>query len=99
MPLDLLTVVVLRTLVEVAGMLLIGQGILYVIAGSRRERNVVYLFFRLATSPVVRLTRWITPKVVLDGHIPFLAFTLLFWMWIVLAVAKRHLCQLHQLAC
>lgn len=99
MPLDLLIVVVLRTLVEVAGMFLIGQGILHVIAGSRRERNVVYLFFRLVTSPVLRFTRWITPKVVLDGHVPFVAFTILFWLWIALAVVKRHLCQLHQLAC
>jgi len=99
MPPDLLIVVVLRTLVEVAGMFLIGQGILHVISGSRRERNVVYLLFRLVTSPVLRLTRWITPKVVLDGHIPFVAFTVLFWLWIVLAVVKRHLCQLHQLVC
>jgi hypothetical protein len=99
MPLDLLIVVVLRTLVEVAGMCLIAQGILHVLAGKRRERNIVYLFFRLVTSPVVRLTRWITPRVVLDGHIPFLAFVLLFWLWIALAVIKRHLCELHQLAC
>ncbi len=99
MPIDLLTVIVLRTLVEVAGMCLIGQGILHVLAGSRRERNVVYLFFRFATRPVVRLTRWITPRVVLDGHVPFLAFTILFWIWVALALVKRHLCQLHQLAC
>lgn len=99
MPVELLLVSVLRALVEVAGMFLIGQGVLYVLAGSRRDRNVVYLFFRLVTSPVIRLTRWITPRVVLDGHIPFVAFTVLFWLWIALAVAKRHLCQLHQLAC
>jgi hypothetical protein len=98
-PVELLLVSVLRALVEVAGMFLIGQGVLYVLAGSRRDRNVVYLFFRLVTSPVIRLTRWITPRVVLDGHIPFVAFTVLFWLWIALAVAKRHLCQLHQLAC
>lgn len=99
MPVELLLVSVLRALVEVAGMFLIGQGVLYVLAGSRRDRNVVYLFFRLVTSPVIRLTRWITPRVVLDGHIPFVAFTVLFWLWIALAVAKRHLCQLHQLTC
>jgi len=27
------------------------------------------------------------------------AFFILFWVWIALALAKRHLCALHQIAC
>ena len=99
MPPDLLFVAVLRTLVEVAGYFLLGQGLLYVLAGGRRERNPVYKLFQLLTSPVVKLTRAITPKAVLDRHVPFVAFSILFWIWIALALVKRHLCALHQIAC
>jgi hypothetical protein len=36
--------------------------------------------------------------VVLDRHLPFVAFFLSFWLWIVLAYVKRVLCELHGLA-
>ena len=99
MPLDILLVSVLRTLVEVAGFALLGQGALAVLAGKYREQNLFYRVLRIITSPVVRAVRFITPRLVLDTHIPVLTFFLLFWLWIVLAFAKRHLCGLHGLAC
>ena len=67
----------LRALVEVAGYFLLGQGLLYVLVGSRRERNPIYRLFQLLTSPVIKLTRAITPKAVLDRHVPLVAFFLL----------------------
>jgi hypothetical protein len=99
MPLDILLVSVLRTLVEVAGFALLGQGALAVLAGKYREQNLFYRVFRIVTQPVVRAVRFITPRFVIDTHIPMLTFFLLFWLWIVLAIAKRHLCGLHGLAC
>jgi len=38
--------------------------------------------------PVVRAVRFITPRLVLDAHIPVLTFFLLFWLWIMLAFAS-----------
>lgn len=99
MPLDILLISVLRTLVEVAGFALLGQGALAVLAGKYREQNAFYRVLRIVTAPVVRAVRLITPRLVIDAHIPMLAFFLLFWLWIVLALAKRHLCGLHGLAC
>jgi hypothetical protein len=99
MPLDILLVSVLRTLVEVAGFALLGQGALAVLAGKYREQNLFYRVLRIVTQPVVRAVRFITPRFVIDTHIPMLTFFLLFWLWIVLAIAKRHLCALHGLAC
>ena len=99
MPPELLLVVVLRALVEVAGWFLVGQGVLYLLAGANRERNPIYRLFQLLTSPLVRLTRAIAPKAIIDRHIPFVAFFLLFWLWVGLALVKRHLCAVHQLAC
>jgi len=48
---------------------------------------------------VIRATRAISPKVVVDRHIPFLTFFLLFWLWIVLQILKLRFCAAHQLVC
>jgi hypothetical protein len=47
---------------------------------------------------VIRLTRWLAPTAILDRHLPVLAFFLVFWLWILLAYAKRVLCQWNGLA-
>jgi hypothetical protein len=99
MPLDILLVSILRTLVEVAGFALLGQGALAVLAGKYREQNAFYRVLRIVTGPVVRAMRFVTPRLVVDAHIPMLTFFLLFWLWIMLALVKRHLCGLHGLAC
>ena len=96
--LDLFIVSVLRALVEVALLGLIGQGVLALLAGGRRHNNFVYRLFLVITGPVMKVCRWITPKVIIDKHLPFVAFFLLFWLWIMLAWIKRELCVLSGLA-
>jgi len=90
--LDLFIVSVLRALVEVALLGLIGQGVLALLAGGRRHNNFVYRLFLVITGPVIKVCRWVTPKIIIDKHLPFVAFFLLFWLWIVLAWVKRELC-------
>ena len=99
MPFDIQLVSILRALVEVAGFSLLGQGVLGMLAGKYRDQNLFYRVLRIVTQPVVRAVRFITPRFVIDAHIPMLTFFLLFWLWIALALAKRHLCGLHGLAC
>jgi hypothetical protein len=99
MPLDILLVKILLTLVQVATLALLGQGALAVLAGKYREQNLFYRVLRIVASPAVRAVRFVTPPVKNDAHIPMLAFFLLLWLWIVLALVKRHLCGLHGLAC
>jgi uncharacterized protein YggT (Ycf19 family) len=81
----------LRALVEVAMLALLGQGIVGLLSGARRQANPVYQLFSVVTRPVIRLVRVITPPAIIDRHVPFVAFFLLFWLWIFLAWAKRHL--------
>ncbi len=99
MPIDLLLVSLLRVLVEVAGYALLGQGVLALLAGKQRQDNLFYKILQTITNPVVKAVRIITPRFILDAHVPLVAFFLLFWLWIVLAFAKRHLCGMHGLAC
>jgi hypothetical protein len=76
----------LQTLVMFAGLLLLGQGLVFVLSFGRHETNPVYRLFRFLTSPVVKAARAITPQQVADRHVPLVAFFLLFWIWLALAV-------------
>ncbi len=81
-------IVVLKALAEVAAVGMLGQGVLYVIAGAKRDQNAVYNLFKVITSPVMKATRAITPRIVLDQHIGLVAFFLLIVVWLVLTAIK-----------
>ncbi|MFM1826803.1 MAG: hypothetical protein RLY67_184 [Pseudomonadota bacterium] len=81
-------VVVLKGVVEFAALMLLGQGIVYLLSFGKHEANAVYRMFVLVTSPVVKVARVITPRQVSDRHIPFVGFLLLFWVWFGLTIAK-----------
>lgn len=88
---ELFVLSILRALVEVAMLALLGQGVVGFLSGARRQANPIYQLFAVVTRPVIRLVRVVTPKAILDRHVPFVAFFLLFWLWIFLAWAKRYL--------
>lgn len=96
---ELFVISALRALVEVALLALLGQGLLALLAGARRATNPIYRLFQIVTQPVLKGVRFITPKAILDKHLPFAAFFALFWIWILLAYAKRSLCQIEGLVC
>jgi len=81
-------IVILKALTEVAGVAFLGQGVLWVIAGAKRDQNMVYNLFKTVTSPVMRLTRIITPRFIIDAHIGLVAFFLLMVTWVVLTAFK-----------
>ncbi len=84
-------VIVLKGLVEFAGLLLLGQGLVFLMSFGRHESNPVYRVMRFLTSPATRLVRRLAPAFVVDRHVPALAFILLFWIWVALTVAKLRL--------
>lgn len=99
MSVGILLISALRALVEVALLFLSGQGILYVLAGQRREQNVIYRLFQLLTRPVLGAARMLMPRVVIDRHLPMLTFLILLWAWLALAFLRRWLCGEHGLVC
>lgn len=96
---ELLILGVLRALAEVAMLFLLGQGLLALLAGSRRRDNTMYKLFLIVTAPVVNTMRRVTPRQIIDKHIPFIAFAVLFWIWIALAWLKRLYCETNMLQC
>ena len=99
MPFDIFIVTLLRGLVEVAGFALLGLGLLALLAGKHRHHNVVYMGLRIVAAPVIKAVRFVAPRFILDAHIPMLAFFLLFWLWLGLAILKRYLCSMQGLVC
>lgn len=96
---ELLILGILRALTEVALLFLLGQGILALLAGGRRNENIIYQLFILVTRPVLRIARKISPPQIIDKHLPFVSFFLLFWLWIGLAYLKRAYCEASMLQC
>ena len=89
----------LRALTEIAGMFLLAQGALFLLAGGKREQNFAYQLFRIITRPVITATRLMTPNVVADKYVAFIAFFLLFWLWILLAYVRQVVCLSNGLVC
>ena len=85
MPIELLLVVIAKALTELAGLFLLGRGLLYLLTGRRRAENIFYQVFCIVTNPVLRAARFVTPRIVLDRHVPMVAAVLLLWIWLVLA--------------
>ncbi len=83
---ELLLVVIAKALVELAGLFLIGRGLLYVLAGGKRAGNIFYQVICIVTDPVIKAVRWITPRMVMDNHIPVVAFVLLLWLWLAIVL-------------
>ena len=93
MPVELMLLRAVKALVELALLFLLGQGLLYILAGQKREGNFVYQLFRTLTTPVLRATRSITPKFIVDRHTPYVAVLLLFWIWLATLFLMAQVCE------
>jgi hypothetical protein len=81
-------IIVLKGLVEFAGLLLLAQGAVWALSFGRHEQNPVYLGLRFLTRPVVAAARAVTPGAIVDRHVPAVAFFVLFWCWVALVLLK-----------
>ena len=80
--------IVLKGLIEVLLLVLLGQGVLFILAGGLRHQNLFYKVFVTVTKPVFKVTRFITPRFIVDQHLGFVAFFLLVVLWVVALVLK-----------
>ncbi len=88
----LMVVEVLKLLAEIALMALAGQWVLGLLAGQKREQNLFYQLFQVLTKPLLAGARLISPRVVLDRHLPLVAFLTLLFVWIVATMTKIDIC-------
>jgi len=88
----LLLVSICKLVAEIALLALAGQWLLGLLAGAKREQNLFYQLLQMATRPFIYVARRITPKVVIDRHVPLVAFLLLSFAWVVSTWTKINIC-------
>ena len=71
---------------------LLGQGVLYVLAGARRDSNFFYQLLKLISKPFTFIVRKITPRQVADRHVPVATFFLLLVVYAVVTLERIQLC-------
>ena len=81
---ELLLVVIVKALAELAAMFLAGRGLLWLLSGMKRGDNIFYQTIAVVTDPVIRAARWLMPRAVLDTYVPAIAFGLLAWLWLAI---------------
>lgn len=82
----------LQLILYVALLSLAGQGLLYVLAGERREANVFYKLLQVIPRPFTVVVRRLTPKLVADRHVPWVTFFWLLIVYVVVTFEKIDLC-------
>ena len=88
----LLFVSSIKLVAEIALLALAGQWLLGLLAGAKRDSNLFYQLLAIVTRPFVRGARWLTPKLVLDRHVPLVAFLMLGFVWVFATLAKVQIC-------
>ncbi len=69
--------IVLKALMQIAALALFGQFIVGIFNWGGRHQNFVYQLLAVVSKPAVRLVRLISPRVILDQHVPAVAFMLM----------------------
>lgn len=82
----------IKLIVEIALMALVGQWVLGLLAGQKRDTNLFYQLLSVMTRPFVKATRLITPRLVIDAHLPLVTFLLLAMIWVVATYIRISIC-------
>mgnify|MGYP003386084509 FL=1 len=82
----------IKLIAEIALLALLGQWLLGLLAGAKKEQNLFYQILQIMTRPFVSAARLLTPKLVLDRHVPLVAFLLLLFIWLGATIYKIQTC-------
>ena len=82
----------LKLIAEIALLALFGQWVLGLLAGAKKDSNLFYQILQIIGKPFVVAARFITPKQIIDRHVPFVAFLLLLFVWIAATLTRIRIC-------
>lgn len=83
---------IVQVVLYIALLALVGQGVLYVLAGAKREQNLFYTLLRVISKPFTLPVRKITPRQVADQHVPIVTFFLLLVVYAIVTFERMDLC-------
>jgi len=84
--------VIIKAVAELALLALVGRFVVGLLAGERREGNVFWQLLDVIARPPLKIARWISPRVILDRHIPLAAFLLTAFVWLAALQGKVSAC-------
>jgi hypothetical protein len=82
----------LQLLLYIPLLALIGQAVLYLLAGPGRRDNVFYRLLQLLSKPFTAVVRRITPARVAEPQVPVATFFVLLIAYAIVTVEKISLC-------
>ena len=88
----LLAVVIAKSLIELSLMFIVGRFLLGLLAGPNRDNNVFWQLLDVASKPTLWLTRKISPRLILDQHIPLATSSWLIIAWVLVVQMKIEMC-------
>jgi uncharacterized protein YggT (Ycf19 family) len=83
---------ILQLVLYIALIALLGQGVLYMLAGPKRDTNLFYQLLKILSKPFTVPVRKLTPDKVSDGQVPIVTFFLLLIVYAVVTFEKINLC-------
>lgn len=81
-----------QLILYIALLALLGQGVLYLLAGPKRDTNLFYRMLEIVSRPFTRVVRKLTPAKVADHHVPIVTFFLLLIVYAVVTFERIDLC-------
>jgi hypothetical protein len=88
----LLAVVIAKSLIELSLMFIVGRFLLGLLAGPNRDNNVFWQLLDVASKPALWITRKISPRLILDQHIPLATSSWLIIAWVLVVQMKIEMC-------
>jgi hypothetical protein len=87
----------LQLVLYIALLALAGQGVLFLLAGARRDTNFFYRLLQVLSKPFTVPVRKLTPAKVADQHVPIVTFFLLLVVYAVVTFEIVNLCVQSQM--
>jgi len=88
----------IQLVIYIALLALLGQGVLYVLAGAKRQNNFFYQLLELISKPFTVPVRKRTPAKVADRHVSIVSFFVLLVIYAVVNFEKISLCVASNMA-
>lgn len=84
--------ILVKLVLEIALLALMGRWVLGLLAGAKREQNLFWQVLDIMVRPFLSAARVITPRQVIDRHVPLVAGLLLALGWVAVTWLKIQAC-------
>ena len=88
----LFTLNLLQLILYIGLWALAGQGLLFIVAGAKRDTNLFYQLFEVINKPWTFLAALISPKQIATRHHPFVGFCVVAALYLTVTVVKIEHC-------